>query len=446
MMPNEVLELSMRDLDRLKVIRDVLEGRLLRCQGAAQLGLSTRQLRRLCARVRARGPRGLIHGLRGKPANNRLDERLVQQALGLVNKHYDDFGPTFSCEKLLERHGLKLSVPSLRRRMLAAGIWKTRRYRKRHRAWRQRKACVGELVQLDGSLHDWFEGRGPWCWLIAFVDDATSRLLYAEFAQAEDTLTLMRLAGAYLRRHGRPLAFYVDQDSIYKTSRNADLDESLREQQPMTQFTRAMSELGITVICARSPQAKGRVERGFKTHQNRLVKELRLAGISTIDAANDFLRKVYIPAHNRRFGVAPAAAANAHRPLRPQQLLERILSLRTPRSILNDFTVRWEGRFIQLLESQPVKIKPGEKVEIESRLDRSLHVRFEGRYLDYKTIPKQRYRPLLLAQPSRAKQYPDPRAKGPAALPKEHPWRKLFDQRPYASKTSSLRLNAHYLE
>lgn len=419
----EVIELSMRDLDRLKVIRDVLEGRLTKIQSAEQLDLSPRQVRRLCRRVARQGPRGLIHGLRGKPSNRKIDESAVKRALALISKNYSDFGPTFSAEKLLERHGLDLSVTTLRRRMLAAGLWTSRAYRRRHRAWRQRKACIGELVQVDGSIHDWFEGRGPLCWLIAFVDDATSRLLYAEFADAEDTLTLMRLSRSYLRRQGRPLAFYVDQDSIYKTTRKADMDEDLREQQPMTQFTRAMSELGITVICARSPQAKGRVERGFKTHQDRLVKELRLAGISTIEAANEFLRRVYIPGHNRKFGVPPASSANAHRPLRPDQLLDRILSLRTPRTVLNDFTVRWEGRFFQLLECQPVKIKPGERVEIECRLDRSMHIRFEGRYLDYKTIPKQRYRPMLIARPSLLKQYPDPRITGRGTAPPNHPWR-----------------------
>lgn len=420
----EVLELSMRDLDRLKVIRDVLEGRLTRPQAAEQLDLSPRQVRRLCQRVSRQGPRGLVHRLRGKPSNRTIDESVVKQALALIAKNYADFGPTLSAEKLLERHGLEVSITTLRRRMLDAGLWKSRAYRKRHRAWRQRRACIGELVQVDGSIHDWFEGRGPRCWLIAFVDDATSKLMYAEFAEAEDTLTLMRLARSYLRRHGRPLAFYVDQDSIYKTNRNADLDEAQREQQPMTQFTRAMTELGIQVICARSPQAKGRVERGFKTHQNRLVKELRLAGISTITAANEFLRKNYAQAHNRRFAIDPASQANAHRTLHPSLLLDRILSVRTIRTIQNDFTVRWEGRYIQLLEQQPVKLKPSERVEIESRLDRTLHVRFEGRYLNYKTIPKPSRRSLSPVIDLRSFVQPKPL---PALVhaPADHPWRKL---------------------
>lgn len=424
MLPHEVMELSLRDLDRLKVIRDVLEGRLLKSQAAQQLDLSPRQVRRLCRRVATKGPKGLVHGLRGRISNRKLKPDVVEQALQLVKKHYPDFGPTFACEKLEERHTLELSISSLRRAMIGAGLWQTRRYRRRHRAWRQRKACVGELVQVDGSIHAWFEDRGPRCWLIAFVDDATSKLLYGEFARAEDTLTLMRLAQTYLRRQGRPLAFYVDQDSIYKTTRSADLDEDLREQQPMTQFTRAMSELGITVICARSPQAKGRVERGFKTHQNRLVKELRLAGISTIEAANTFLRNVYFQAHNRRFGVAAAAPANAHRPLHPGQLLDRILSLRTPRVVFNDFTLRWAGRYLQLIDDQPVKVKPGDHVEIEQRLDSTLHVRFGGRYLNYKTIPKAHYIPYLEARPSRLKEYHDPRIKGVGSIPApSHPWR-----------------------
>lgn len=293
------VELTMRDLDRLKVIREVLDGRLTKVQAAEQLDLTDRQIRRLCARVSARGPSILAHGLRGQPSNNRMDQELIDRALNLVKEHYHDFGPTFASEKLLERHGIDLSSTTLRRRMIPAGLWRPRRYKKRHRAWRQRRACIGELIQVDGSDHDWFEGRGPRCTLIVFIDDATSRILWAEFAKVEDTLTLMRLAGSYLRRHGRPLCFYVDQDSIYKINKPTKYEGLSIDEQPMSQFTRAMRELDIRVQCAKSPQAKGRVERGFKTHQDRLVKELRLAGISSIGRANVLLRQTYLPAHNR---------------------------------------------------------------------------------------------------------------------------------------------------
>ena len=279
----EVIGLSMREIDRLRVIRDVLDRRILQREAAEQLHRSTRQVRRLCRRVAAQGTRGIRHGLRGRPSNHQLATGLRERALKLVAADYHDFGPTFANEKLLERHGLELSTFALRRGMVKEGLWRPKRHKPFHRAWRPRRSCVGELVQLDGSDHDWFEGRGPRCTLIPFVDDATSRVLLGRFAKSEDTLTLMRLAQVYLRRYGRPQAFYVDKDSIYKVNRQADVDEQLRDEQPMTQFTRAMKELGIEVICAYSPQAKGRVERGFKTHQHRLVLELRLAGAASID-------------------------------------------------------------------------------------------------------------------------------------------------------------------
>jgi hypothetical protein len=432
MEPHECLELTVRDLDRLRILNQVQEGRLTQPLAAQQLDLSSRQVRRLCASLRNKGPKGVIHGLRGRRSNHQLPSGCVDAALSLFKKHYDDFGPTFACQKMAERDDIILGVSTLRRALIREGLWRPRRQKIRHHAWRARKSCVGELVQVDGSIHDWFEGRGPKCWLIPYVDDATSEILWAEFANAEDTLTLMRLSREYLKRRGRPLAFYVDKDSIYKTTRNASVDEQLRDEQPMTQFTRAMSELDIRVICAHSPQAKGRVERGFKTHQDRLVKELRLAGISDIADANRFLREVYIPAHNKRFGRPPANKTNAHRPILRGQMLDRVLCLRTQRVVANDFTVRWKPGFMQLLQNQSVMVKPGQKIDVEVRLDGSVHLRHREDYLAYKTIPKRPYRSYLAAQPSQARQRIDSRTKGIGPIPaKNHPWRRLFLHGPY---------------
>lgn len=427
MEPLERLELTVRDIDRLRILNQVQEGRLTQPLAAQQLDLSSRQVRRLCAKMRAKGPKGIIHGLRGQPSNHQLPSGRVDKAVQLFKKHYDDFGPTFACQKMAERDGIVLGVNTLRRALVREGAWRPRRQKIRHHAWRARRACVGELVQVDGSIHDWFEGRGPKCWLIAFVDDATSKLLWAEFADAEDTLTLMRLSREYLRHLGRPLAYYVDKDSIYKTTRNASVDEQLRDEQPMTQFTRAMSELDIRVICAHSPQAKGRVERGFKTHQDRLVKELRLAGINDIAAATRFLREKYIDAHNVRFARPPANKTDAHRPVLRGQMLDRVLCLRTQRVVANDFTVRWKPGFMQLLVDQPVTVKPGQKIDVEVRLDRSVHLRLNDSYLAYKTIAKRAYKPDLVAHPTRGKQYDDPRITGRGPTPtKNHPWRRYF--------------------
>lgn len=382
----ETLTMSVKEFDRNQVIENVLNKHLKQRPAAKQLRLSVRQVRRLCRRARREGKKGLIHGLRGKPSNHRVPAGILARAVTLVKKHYPDFGPTFAQEKLLEINKLTVSVSSLRRAMIVDGHWKTHKQRPFYRAWRERRPCVGELVQLDGSDHDWFEGRGPRCVLLPYVDDATSRVLHGQFISVEDTLNLMAASWTYLKAHGRPLAFYVDKDSIYKINRQATIDEELRDAQPLTQFTRAMGELGIEVITANSPQAKGRVERGHGTHQDRLVKELRLAGISTMEKANPFLRDVYFPKHNDRFSVAPANAVNAHRPLLKTHRLHEILSLRSPRVLANDFTLRFQHRCFQLLADQPCRVRPGADIEVETRLDGSTHLRFKGRYLNYKPL------------------------------------------------------------
>lgn len=388
--------MSIKEFDRGNVIQNVLDGHITQPQAGRQLKLSVRQVRRLCRRVRGHGAQGLIHGLRGRPSNRRFPDGILSRAIGLVKKHYSDFGPTLAQEKLVERHALSLSVSPLRRAMIQEGLWKPRKQRPFYRAWRERRPCVGELVQLDGSDHDWFEGRGPKCVLLPYVDDATSRVLHGQFITVEDTLSLMAATQIYLKACGRPLAFYVDKDSIYKINRQATVEEELKDGQPLTQFTRAMKELGIEVITANSPQAKGRVERGHSTHQDRLVKELRLAGISTMEKANPFLRDVYFPAHNARFAVAPAQITNLHRPLLKTQRLHEILSLRSPRVLANDFTLRFQSRLFQLLPDQPCRVRPGAKIDVETRLDTSTHLRFNDRYLNFKPIGARQYRPAHL--------------------------------------------------
>jgi transposase len=389
-----ILTMSVKEIDKLKIIHEVLQKRLKQRQAARQLGVSTRQVKRLCRRVRREGNRGLIHRLRGLPSNRQLEAGLLEEALDKVKTLYPDFGPTFANEKLEKLHDLVLSVSRLRRGMIQAHLWTPHKHKVKHRAWRERRSCVGELVQLDGSDHPWFEDRGPRCVLLIFIDDATSRILYGEFIPVEDTLNLLRAAKAYLLLHGRPLAFYVDKDSIYKINRQATIEEQLRDEQPLTQFTRAMKELGIEVLAAHSPQAKGRVERGFDTHQDRLVKELRLAGISTMEAANPFLQKVYIPDHNTRCAVEPANHTNAHRLLLASHRLHEILSIRTERVVANDFTLRYHNQFFQITDGQPVRVRPKDTVLVEIRLDGSTHIRFKDRYLDFKPIAKRPHTPF----------------------------------------------------
>ncbi len=414
------LTMSNQDIDRVKVIQNVIEHRLTWPQAARQLDLSVRQIGYLCRQVRKEGNRGILHHLRGKPSNYQLKPGLLDSALKIL-KHprYQGFGPSFANEKLLEDHALVLSTPVLRQGMIQAGLWKARRHVPPHRAWRERRSCIGELVQLDGSDHDWFEGRGPRCVLILYIDDATSRLLYAEFVDVEDTLTLLATTGAYLGRHGRPMAFYVDKDSIYKVNRNATLEEELQDSSPITQFTRAMTELGIDVICANSPQAKGRVERSFNTHQDRLVKELRLAGISDKQSANQFLWKTYLPAHDARFAVPPANTTDAHRPLLRTHRLGEILSVRTPRVLANDYTLGCQKRFFQVLADQSIRVRPKNTILVETRLDGSTHLRFKDRYLNFIPIAKKPFKPLALPRPVKTL-LPTPQI--PYRPPVKHPW------------------------
>jgi len=422
-----LLTMSMNEADRLKVIHEVLEGKLKQGLAGQQLGLGRRQIIRLCKQVRQKGHRGIIHGLRGHPSNNQLEPGLLDKALRLIKSKYWDFGPTFASEKLLKLHGINISIGALRTGMIQDGTWKPRKHKTKHRAWRERRVCVGMLVQLDGSDHAWLEDRGPKFVLIVYIDDATSRILYAEFVHVEDTLTLMRTTKAYLLRYGRPIAYYVDKDSIYKINRQTTIEEELRDVDPITQFTRAMEELNIEVIAADSPQAKGRVERGFGTHQDRLVKELRLAGICTMAAANKFLWEIYIPDHNMRCAVDPVNHTDAHRPLLKSHHLEEILSLRTERTIFNDFTVRFQNKFFQVLPDQSIRVRPKDKVFVEIRLDGSKHLRFKDKYLNFKTIEKRPYKPYWVA-------HKEPAASAMSSVPykppKDHPWRHLPINKP----------------
>lgn len=432
----ELLTMSNREIDRLRVIRDTIEHKLTWAEAGLQLELGERQIGRLCADVRREGNTGVIHGLRGQPSNRRIAPGVVDEALSIVKARYCDFKPTFANEKLAELHGITISVSALRAAMIHEGLYSPRKHKPKHRAWRPRRACVGELVQLDGSDHDWFEGRAPRCVLLIYIDDATSRILYAEFVSVENTLNLLRATRGYLLVNGRPVAFYVDKDSIYKVNRQANVDEELRDSQAITQFTRAMCELDIAVIAADSPQAKGRVERGFGTHQDRLVKELRLAGISNMAGANEFLREVYVPTHNAKFAVTPDNEHDAHKPLHKTHDLDAILSVRTERVVANDYTIQFQSKFMQLLPEQPVRVRPKERVTIEIRLDGSLHLKCKGAELVFKELPERPYKPYcarrktVAALPCKAMQYKPP---------PNHPWR-IWRPKPASEKNAPRQL------
>jgi hypothetical protein len=371
------IAMSQKERDALKILHGVLRGERSQAEAARLLDLSTRQVRRLQRKLQAHGDAALVHGLRGQPSNHQADAALRQAVLDAYRRRYADFGPTFASEKLAGE-GLAVCPQTLRRWLLAAGLWQPKRRREQHRSRRPRRACFGELVQMDASIHDWLEGRGEEVVLVSMIDDATSRTL-ARFYPTATTEAHLDLLGRWLRRFGRPLELYTDRHSIFEPQ---DKGKALPDAE--TQFGRALRELGIGLVRAHSPQAKGRVERSFGTAQDRWVKELRLAGVATCAQANALLERL-LPAHNRRFTRAARHAGDAHRPLGPGHDLAAILSIQEQRVVANDYTVRFRNRFYQLLKP----IYPGQRggtVVIELRLDGQMAIRFGSRYLKYREV------------------------------------------------------------
>src|SRR5216683_99358 len=341
-METERIALSQRERDRLRVLQDVQQGHLTQVEAAARVKLSDRQVRRLLLRLREQGDRAVIHGLRGRPSNRKFAARFEQKILARVRQRYADFGPTLAAEHLA-KEGLAVSRETLRKWMSKAAFWRPRSQRvKAVHVWRERRASFGELVMQDSSPFRWLEERGPACHLIALIDDATSRI-WGRFTEQDTTEENLRTLGEWLRRFGRPVAHYTDKNSIFQKAGPQSLPEQLRGDPLRTQFGRALNELGIEWIAAHSPQAKGRIERLFETLQDRLVKQMRLAGVETIAGANDFLRLHFLPQWEERFTVVPRQSRNAHRRLGREHRLEEILSVRVGRKIAEDHTVSWDG-------------------------------------------------------------------------------------------------------
>jgi transposase len=375
--PTDRIPMSQRERAILKIMPPLLQGQRTQAEAARLLGLSIRQVRRLQRKLQRHGDAALVHGLRGRPFNHRIDPKLRQQVLSVYRQKLADFGPTFACEKLAEMD-LHISPDTLRRWLMAEGLWQRRRQRDPHRSRRPKRNCFGELVQMDASTHDWLEGRGEELVLISMIDDATSRVL-ARFYRAATVQTHMDLLGRWLRRYGRPLAVYTDWHSIFEPQ---DKGKALPE--GLTQFGRALAELDIELIRARSPQAKRRGERSFGTTQDRWVKELRLAGTVSLEQANAVLTRL-LPRHNCRFAVPAKERRNAHRDLEPAFDLAAILSVPEQRVIANDYVIRFANHFYQLLPP----VWPGErggKVIVELRLDGSMALRFGGHYLKYQEL------------------------------------------------------------
>jgi transposase len=398
--------MSQDELKRLHIIRKAIEKRIKQHEAAALLGVSPRQIRRLVRRVKEESDKGIIHRSRGKHSHHAIEGGLRQRALGLCKSIYAGFNPTLASEKLFERNKITVSRETLRQWFIREGLpYETRRARP-HRKWRERKAHCGQMLQMDGSHHDWFEGRGNRCVLMGYIDDATSRV-YARFYNQEGTFPAMDSFKRYALKYGIPASIYLDRHAAYQCKGQATIEDELAGRAPMTQFARALEELGVRLIFAQSPQAKGRIERLFKTFQDRLIKEMRLDKIKSIAEANVFLTR-YLPVFNRRFGAVPAQGDDVHRPRPTISVLDAILSVRTPRTLRNDFTVLHNGTLYQLEDAVRA-----DKVIIEEHPTGAFFITYKGRRLRYRQI---RQRPAKKEAP-RNINYKDP-------LPrKDTPWR-----------------------
>jgi transposase len=426
--------MSQRELSRLEVFRQLLDKRLRQRQAAALLGLSVRQVIRLAKAFRREGAAALVSKRRGRPSNNRLPPEVLSAARALLRERYHDFGPTLAHEKLVEAHGLRLSVESVRRLMIGEGLWRVRRARAPviHQL-RERRSCLGELVQLDGSPHDWFEGRAPRCVLLNFVDDATSRLMHLRLVDAETTFNYFESVRAYILRHGKPRAFYSDKLGVFRVNMPNALTGT-----GLTQFGRAMKELQIELLCAHSPQAKGRVERANQTLQDRLVKELRLRAVSSAEEANKYLPE-FIADYNRRFAVSPRRAEDAHRPLSATEDLSRILSWCETRVLSKNLTLSYDGRVYQIKTQRAAYTMRGARVEVRETGAGAVSIEYKGRPLPFGIHLEQEKEQARVTPPKLL----DAALSKPAAGPKReckgvaltHPWR-VFD---YSEKSMAAR-------
>jgi len=386
MVREKLIIMTEKELSRYEVIKRLLNKEINGTDVAKQIGVSGRQVRSIKARVIKEGAKGVIHAGRGKKSNRCLPVEKIKGIEIIIKKNYRDFGPTFAAEKLLENHQITISKEKLRKLMSAWGLWKPkRRKRVKHKhIWRPRKDNFGEMEQFDGSYHCWF-GKEESCLLLA-VDDATGKITHARFDYNEGVVAVFKFWMEYLSKNGLPVFIYLDKFSTYKINHPSAVDNK----DLITQFQRAVKELGVKLITANSPQAKGRVERMNKTLQDRLVKELRLAKVNTIEGANKFLEE-YLPRFNSKFAVVPARRVNLHRPLNEavEARLPQVFSIQQKRVVCNDYTVRFDNKYYQLSDSQPCTVYKKDVVIIEEYLDGEIKINHKNKYLDYTELPER---------------------------------------------------------
>jgi hypothetical protein len=418
----DIIVLRQKELKRLHIIHKVLEGAMTQGEAAELASLSVRQIRRIVQRLREEGDSGIIHRLRGKSSKRKLPVKLKDRIIHLYKTTYAEFGPTLFAEKLEEREDISLSRETVRALLIKEDLWKKHRKGREHRQWRERKDHYGEMIQMDGSHHDWLEGRGPRCVFMGYIDDATNKV-FGRFYAYEGTIPAMDSLKRYIKKYGLPLRIYLDKHTTYKSPSSPTLEDELNGTEPLSEFGRALRELGVDLIHAHSPQAKGRIERLFNTLQDRMVKEMRLMGISTIEEANRFLIS-YLPRYNRRFAVKAKKKENLHR--RPKGLdLDSILCVKVIRTVKNDYTIQYNKKLYQIEGWTRAK-----RIMVQDRIDGIIKLSYNNEYLRFHEISQ---RPI----PEEKTSPPPIRRKGhtPSA---DHPWRQSWNRNKTAKNRGNM--------
>jgi hypothetical protein len=414
----EEIKLTAHEEERYDIIRSCVDGDITNKEASVRLGLKVRQVQRIKRAVEKEEKKGVVHKSKGRISGNATGDVITRKVIRFFEqKKHQDFGPTFAQEKLFNI-GVMIGTETLRSLMIKKDLWKPhpRRGPQIVREWRERKGSFGELIQFDGSYHDWFESGGEEC-LLAAIDDATGKIVHAVFEDDEGVHPVFRFWKAYVEAYGRPVAIYLDKFSTYKVNHKNAVDNA----EFITQFQRAMRELDVRVICANSPEAKGRVERLFGTLQDRMVKEIRLASMETRDETNMYVYEQYIPDHNKRFSVTAKNPNDAHRPLTDDQQmkLSSIFSVQSKRKVHNDYTIQFKTWWFQLEATQKTAVYKRDEVIVEEHLDGTIQIRLKDVYLKYHDLPE---RPKPVRVPVVALTAQKPHWKPP----KDHPWRKLF--------------------
>jgi transposase len=416
---DKLLKMSTKELSRLEVMQRLARKEMSQKEAGRILDLSTRQIKRLLSAYRQLGAAGLVSKHRGRKGNNRLSESVKKQALNLLKTKYRGFGPTLAHEKLVEKEKLQLSDESVRKLMIEEDLWKPRKVKKvvTHQLW-ERRACFGELVQIDGSPHDWFEGRAEACVLLVFIDDATGKLVQLRFVESENFFSYCQAAEGYFRQSGKPVAFYSDKNSIFRVNQ-----PSAGTHQDLTQFGRAMRELAIQIICANTPQAKGRVERVIQTLQDRLPKEMRLRGLRTWETGNAYLPE-FIQEFNARFAEEPRSSVDAHRPLTAKEDLARILTWQETRSLSKNLTLQFHKTVYQIQTARPTFALRNAQVTVCVNAQENITILYNAKPLPFTIYNQQAHQAEVVSAKQLDRTLKEKRL--PHKPAPDHPWRTGF--------------------